>query len=654
MTRDEAKEYIRTLSPFEFLDKDNQGKGFICPNCGNGSGRKGDGIRKNPHNPVIYKCFRCGEAMDIYELIGHRYNLSSFPDKFEKALEIYQIYPETGSGKNIPVQRITASTASSGKTIPPFTSFPALCDVSDYINLCHSRADETSYFKSRHISRESIDRFNLGYDPHCTESTGQFAWKAVIIPTSSETYEIRNTAVGPNSSEKSAYKYRKHGPNRIFNLSALHEDNNRPVFVCEGAIDAISVIQCGAQAIGLGSANNYPALLNELSKFQSSKPIILLLDSDDAGKLSTEALKKELEKLGLPYLEAGNVTGIYHDPNDRLINDEEGLKKEIAEAEKRAECLLMTDSSEKADHMRSSAALSLNQFKRYISNSREAVSSGFKSIDNVLNGGFTPSLYIIGAVSSLGKTTLTLQIADHIAQTGNDVLFFSLEQSKYEMMSKSISRESFRYCRTSHINTSCAKTNSEILKSADMLHYSEKEKAVFSRAFEIYESYAGHMFFYEETNDVSVEDIRNYIQKHILFTGCSKPVVIIDYLQILKAPEGFERSSDKQITDHNVKALKQLSREFDIPVIVVSSLNRQSYSGEIEMSAFKESGAIEYGSDVLIGLQFKGAGQPGFDIKKEKARVPRNVEFLILKNRNGNITEDGISISYYQKFNYFE
>jgi len=71
------------------------------------------------------------------------------------------------------------------------------------------------------------------------------------------------------------------------------------------------------------------------------------------------------------------------------------------------------------------------------------------------------------------------------------------------------------------------------------------------------------------------------------------------------------------------------------------------------MEAFKESGAIEYGSDVLLGLQFNGAGKKEYDAKEAKRKNPRDVELVILKNRNG-ATGDTIAYEYYPLFNYFK
>ena len=68
------------------------------------------------------------------------------------------------------------------------------------------------------------------------------------------------------------------------------------------------------------------------------------------------------------------------------------------------------------------------------------------------------------------------------------------------------------------------------------------------------------------------------------------PLVIVDYLQIV-APYN-ERATDKQNMDKAVLELKRISRDFKLPVIAVSSLNRMSYGQRISMEAFKESGAI--------------------------------------------------------------
>ena len=70
------------------------------------------------------------------------------------------------------------------------------------------------------------------------------------------------------------------------------------------------------------------------------------------------------------------------------------------------------------------------------------------------------------------------------------------------------------------------------------------------------------------------------------------------------------------------------------------------------MESFKESGAIEYSSDVLIGLQIEGAGGKDFDVNEAKNKDPRKIELVILKNRSA-ATGGKIAFEYYPMFNYF-
>lgn len=70
------------------------------------------------------------------------------------------------------------------------------------------------------------------------------------------------------------------------------------------------------------------------------------------------------------------------------------------------------------------------------------------------------------------------------------------------------------------------------------------------------------------------------------------------------------------------------------------------------MSAFKESGGIDYSADVLLGLQARGAGRPGFQIDEEKRKDPRELELKILKNRSAALGQP-ISLRYYPAFSCF-
>ena len=157
------------------------------------------------------------------------------------------------------------------------------------------------------------------------------------------------------------------------------------------------------------------------------------------------------------------------------------------------------------------------------------------------------------------------------------------------------------------------------------------------------------LYIYEGIGDIGTAQIRELTETHIKSTG-NKPVIFIDYLQILAPHE--PRATDKQNTDKSVFELKRLSRHYKIPIVAISSLNRENYSTAINMSAFKESGAVEYSSDVLLGLQLMGAGKKDFNVDTEKKKSPRKIELKVLKQRNG-ATGDSVYFDYFPLFNYF-
>lgn len=320
---------------------------------------------------------------------------------------------------------------------------------------------------------------------------------------------------------------------------------------------------------------------------------------------------------------------------------EEGYKARIESAE----------NNSKEDYLKNSGAGYLDTLKAHIKDSvkTQTQSTGFRELDRILDGGLKPGLYFIGAISSLGKTTLMLQIADNIAIQGRDVEVFSMEQGRDELIGKSLSRITYLQAD----NERDAMTVNGILEGARYENYSPKETELIEQAYDEYSQYGQHVFIHEGIGELGTREIRQKIQNHIDMTG-NTPVVFIDYLQILQPYS--ERMTDKQNVDKNVLELRRIARDFKCPVVCISSFNRASYgagsSGRVSMSDFKESGAIEYSADVLVGLEFAGAGD-NYDEKKEKGKDPREVRLVILKNRNYKAWTS-TTFKYHQKFNYFK
>ena len=323
---------------------------------------------------------------------------------------------------------------------------------------------------------------------------------------------------------------------------------------------------------------------------------------------------------------------------DTLDTVDDKLLKHLSEEQKKQ--LYLNNSTEKQ----------LESFLESIKDESlvKPIPTGFKLLDETLNGGIKQGLYAIGAISSLGKTTLVHQIADNLALDGHDVLFFSLEMDKSQMLSKSLSRLSYQIAEEGKDTDKFALCHSDIVQAYKL---KGKQVEMLDKAVETYKAnYARNIRY--EYGAKSGEEIARVVDNHIKYTE-KKPIVIVDFLQYVKGTKQDARMA----TNDNVAILKDLVVKHGIPVILISSFNRSSYKTQASMESFKESGEIEYISDVLIGLQLKGCQGDGDNIQtkidENKAKPIRSVELKLLKQRDGIATRT-IHFKYNPRFNYFE
>ena len=315
----------------------------------------------------------------------------------------------------------------------------------------------------------------------------------------------------------------------------------------------------------------------------------------------------------------------------------------------------------------------------------EVWSSGFKYLDEKLDGGFMgEQLIFLGAISSLGKTSYALQIATQIAEQGKDVLIFSLEMSKKELNAKTISRYS-------HIQTSKPKLfgSGKALTTRDILsgniggvalgEPTDEQGKVYLDALAATRKIAGNTRIFIGEKDVTVDKIHDVVDVHIKSTK-RKPFVVLDYLQILQ-PSELARTTDKRLlTDYDVTRLKVLSRDFHIPVLVISAFNRTNYLEPVSFGSFRESSGIEYSSDILLAMQYHGMDYQKhyFTTQSGKRKkvfestqdhntrvrellskmdedgangLPLPIELKILKNRNG--SKGSLYYDFLPAYNYY-
>ena len=645
MDRQEAREQLKgQLRPYvESITQRSKGANmYVCPLCGSGTGNHSTGAF-SIKDGTSWKCFSCNEGGDIFDLIGKYEGIPDHSEQLKRAGELFGI---TIDSYRATAQEDFREYQNQPKTEQYTHKSIHTADYTQFFLKANKDIEKTTYHRG--ISLETLNRFKIGYVENWRhpKAPNAPASPRLIIPTSKESYLARDTREDIPEEQK-PYSKSKVGSIHIFNAKAL-QTATKPIFIVEGELDALSIIEVGGEAVALGTTTKVKSLLEILKTTKPEQPLIISLDNDEAGEKAYKELSEGLQGLSIPYYRL-NPAGEHKDANEALQSDREAFKQAVEEAEH------IQDEAEQAQreaYLNTSTAYYLQSFIDGIADSVNTpyIPTGFKRLDAVLDGGLYEGLYIVGAISSLGKTTLITQITDQIAQAGQDVLIFSLEMARTEIMAKSISRHTLQQVLNNGGDIRNAKTTRGITTGKRYESYSKAERELINGAIVAYSQYANHIYISEGIGDIGAEQIRETVKQHILFTG-NTPVVVIDYLQIL-APYS-ERATDKQNTDKAVMELKRISRDYKTPVIGISSFNRANYSVAVSMEAFKESGAIEYSSDVLLGLQLKGAGEKNFDANEAKKKSPREIELVILKNRNGS-TGDKLGYKYYPLFNYFE
>jgi replicative DNA helicase len=203
-------------------------------------------------------------------------------------------------------------------------------------------------------------------------------------------------------------------------------------------------------------------------------------------------------------------------------------------------------------------------------------------------------LIVIGGATSMGKTALATNIASHIADT-HHCLYFSLEMTRAEMVQRVARAE-------------CGADDRELVKSVDMLI--DKKLTIIDKGC------------------YSIDEIENmsYIMSYKAGLDC----IIVDQLQLMRLHKSIKLESYEDITAR----LKILAKELQIPVILVSQLNRATRDKDgvaklPELSMLRGSGSIEQDADIVL-LLFRGSYY-----KPKAPKEKDNNQIIIAKNRNG-------------------
>ena len=631
-------------NPARFLERDRSDKGYVCPVCGSGSGKHGTGLTQWKNNPNHWHCWKCGEGGDIIFWLMRARNLD-----FNEALEYgAREIGEKIETSNATFQNATLEIQKEKSFNNPHLKEKTAEENANYTAMYEKAAEhleETEYWAERGLSIETCQKFGIGYVSkwkHPKSPVGVPYSPRLIIPTSEQGYLARDVRKEIAKVEKE-YAKMKVGKMSLFNIEAM---KNVTLFVVEGEIDALSIEEIGYGALGLGSVVMKQKFIEEIGTIEKKPEIVILnLDNDKAGQETTEWLERELTKRNI-FTFIGKINGKYKDVNEALVADRNSFQKKIEltvrEAEKAKE-LSGQDVNSLSYLELGKMEEDVEYFKKYAERK-----TGYANIDE--NNRLYPGLFVLGAVTGLGKTTFMNQMGNQLEAMGEEVIYFSYEQSRFELISKGLSRLTYKQSGGKNGISSV-----QIRKGA-------KGESL-KKAVEEYKKWGKKEIIYEAEFEDTIEKVCEYVKKRISERGKS-PIVIVDYLQVVapSVDKNGRQLNTKENIDNTVKKLKSLQREYGLVMFLISSLNRQNYMTQIDFESFKESGGIEYTADVVWELQLvetkKLKSMVGIDekreaMKKAKAENPRRVELVCLKSRYS-APSYSCYFKYYAGYDYFE
>jgi replicative DNA helicase len=243
------------------------------------------------------------------------------------------------------------------------------------------------------------------------------------------------------------------------------------------------------------------------------------------------------------------------------------------------------------------------------------IKTGLIDLDYKLGGLKNGELIIIAARPSIGKTSLALKIAENVSNN-HHVLFFSLEMTHEQLSTRVISAGS--KIEFDHIN-------SGKIKNEKLADFSKTAHKIMQLNFHL-----------DDSSTQNITKIRSIAKRYK--TENQIRLIVVDYLQLIDA-KAYNREREIGIISHG---LKSIAKELNIPVIVLSQLNRDCETKQDkkpELSNLRDSGSIEQDADVVLLLHRpEHYGIERYD-DNVGSSTTNSAQVIIAKNRNGSTGE---------------
>lgn len=277
--------------------------------------------------------------------------------------------------------------------------------------------------------------------------------------------------------------------------------------------------------------------------------------------------------------------------------------------------LSLSQDSSKSDFFDSKTLIELQMEKadEYARNPNgiRGIPTGLKSVDDLLGGFHKSDLIIIAARPSVGKSAFACDVVRHAAvYEKKTIAVFSLEMPAIQIMERMLSQESG--------------INLWDIRMSNIKDYRRFSGAV--------DKLAESNVFVDETSGINIMQLRSKARKLMIEKGLD--MIMIDYLQLM---QGNGRYSDNRATEVGEisRSLKILARELNIPVMVLSQLNRavENRSERIpQLSDLRESGSIEQDADLVIFLSREQSAEEDVTVRAD-SKI--KVDLTVAKHRNG-------------------
>lgn len=294
-------------------------------------------------------------------------------------------------------------------------------------------------------------------------------------------------------------------------------------------------------------------------------------------------------------------------------------------------------------HFREPIQKAMGEIQKMLSKEEsDGLLTGYKDLDNLTNGLKAAEMIVIAARPSVGKTSLAMNIVENISfshkyiNNPKNILVFSLEMSASSLAMRLI-------CGKAKVNMN------DLRKGFVAKNYAEKLN-------EISQQFQQAPIWVDDTSGLSINQIRAKARRVKSRNGLS--LIVVDYLQLISG-DRYASSRENEISVIS-RGLKSMAKELEVPVIVLSQLNRDSEKEKRDprLSDLRESGSIEQDADIvmLLGKLRKGEDIRESDISQDgdgsQGEDFEQIKLILAKQRNG--PTGNVNLAFVRKYTRFE